>query len=47
MGHFLKKQGVRPDWIQVAQNRVQWWALVNMKFEPLDSIKVGGISLSS
>jgi hypothetical protein len=30
------------NWIQLAQDRVQWWAFVDIGDEPLGSIKKAG-----
>lgn len=36
---FKKIKGI--DWIQLAQDRVQWWAVVNMVMKVLSAIHLG------
>jgi hypothetical protein len=56
MGFFFNKQEAR-DWVQLADEGVQWWALVNMvtnsrapavkeKFVPMHAMKAcGGVEI--
>jgi hypothetical protein len=34
------------DWMHLALNRDQWWALVNVVLKPLGSIKGGELQLA-